>query len=240
MGGVFLHLLHIRIIVRRQQLVFRHVGDKESRFQRQQRQVANKLRLIVGHFYTPRRLRIFQEILNASQERQLHRGLLVAAFDQLLGTVHTLFHRLQIRQTKLGIDDVNIAQRINSAFHMSNVRILEAAHHLSHGIHLANMSQKLVAQAFAFRRALDQTGDVHKTHSRRQNALRAVNRRQLRQTSVRHFHNAYIRLNRTERIVCRFGSRLGNSVEKRAFAYVRQPDNADFQIGTHAYIPPYP
>ena len=240
MGGVFLHLLHIRIIVRRQQLVFRHVGDKESRFQRQQRQVANKLRLIVGHFYAPRRLRIFQKVLNASQESQLSRSLLVAAFNQLLRALHALFHRFQIRQTQLGIDDINIAQRIDSAFHMSNVRILEAAHHLRHGIYLANVGQEFIAQAFAFRRALDQTGDVHKTHSRRQNALRAVNRRQLRQTSVRHFHYAHVRLNRTERIIRRFRSGLGNGVEKRAFAYVRQPDNADFQIGTHAYIPPYP
>ena len=48
-----------------------------------------------------------------------------------------------------------------------NVRILKTADDLHDGVHLADVREKFVAQAFALRRAFDEAGDVHEFNRRR-------------------------------------------------------------------------
>ena len=47
-----------------------------------------------------------------------------------------------------------------------DVRVLEAAHDLHDGVHLADVGEELVAEALALARALHQAGDVHELDRR--------------------------------------------------------------------------
>ena len=49
-----------------------------------------------------------------------------------------------------------------------DVRVLEAADHLHDGVHLADVREELVAEAFALARALHEAGDVHELDGRRE------------------------------------------------------------------------
>ena len=75
-----------------------------------------------------------------------------------------LFYSLQVGQCQFGIDDFDIRGWVNLVGNVSHVVVFEAAHHVSNGIGLADVGEKLIAQAFAFGRAGDQTGDIGELH----------------------------------------------------------------------------
>lgn len=56
---------------------------------------------------------------------------------------------------------------------------------MAHSVDLTNVAQKLVAQTFAFGRALDQTGNVRKFESRADNFLRVEQRRDVVDALIR-------------------------------------------------------
>ena len=57
------------------------------------------------------------------------------------------------------------------ARHVDHVVVLEAAHHVDDGVGLADVGQKLVAQAFALAGTGHQTGDIDKLDDSRNDAL---------------------------------------------------------------------
>ena len=111
---------------------------------------------------------------------------------------------------------------------MGDIAILEAAHHMSHRIHLADMLQELVAQALALAGPLHQSGNVHEADRGGSGLLGVIHLMEDIQPAIRHRHHAYIRLDGAERIVGSFGASLGNSVKQRGLAYVRQAHNTYF------------
>ena len=82
----------------------------------------------------------------------------LAVFGQLL------FHGREIGERELRVDGLDVRERIDLARDMNDVGILEAAHDVRDGVGLANVREKLVAQAFALARARDQSGDVDEFH----------------------------------------------------------------------------
>ena len=60
-----------------------------------------------------------------------------------------------------------------------DVRVLEAAHDLHDGVHLADVGEELVAQSLALARALDQAGDVDELDGRRNDDVGLGDRLQL-------------------------------------------------------------
>ena len=182
-----------------------------------------KLRFARG---TPRVEHGFQ----AFERRGFRLCLLAPRFQQLRHLRRALFHRLKIGETQLRLDDVDIAQRIDSPLHMRDVRTLKAAHHMRDRIHLTNVLKELIAKPLALRRALHEPRNIDKTHARRRRFLGMIEIRQHRQTRIRHRHHADVRLDRAERIVRRFRARLRNRVEQRALAHIRQTDNTDLKI----------
>ena len=75
--------------------------------------------------------------------------LLAAGFQQLHHLYHPLFHGFEIGKAQLRLNDVDVAQRINCALHVGDVRALEAADDVRHGIHLTDVLEELVAQPLA-------------------------------------------------------------------------------------------
>ena len=59
------------------------------------------------------------------------------------------------------LDDVDVSLRIDGAFDVNDVLVVEAADDLDDRVGLPNVREELVAQAFAFAGALDETRNVH-------------------------------------------------------------------------------
>ena len=116
------------------------------------------------------------------------------------------------------------------ALDMGDVAVLEAAHDMGDGVAFADVGEELVAEPFALRGAAHETGDVDEGQTGRDDFLRAGDFRESRQPRVRHRHLADVGLDRAERIIGRLGcGGLGQRVEERRFADVRQADDAAFE-----------
>ena len=153
--------------------------------------------------------------------------------DQLGHLVQAAFHRVDVGQAQFRVDDLDIPHGVDAPFDVGNVVVGKAAHHLGDGVRVADMAEKLVAQAFAFRRAFDKARNVDEMHNGRRNLFAVEHLRQHVEPFVRHGDDAFVRLNGAERVIRRFGAGFRNGVEQGAFADVRQADNAHIQIGTH-------
>ena len=113
---------------------------------------------------------------------------------------------------------------------MVNVRVFKAADDLHDGVHLADVGEKLVAQAFACAGALHEAGDVHKLHRRRNGDLRLGDVLQHFQARVGHGDDADVGVDRAERVVGRFRlAGAGHSVEQGGLAHVGQTDDSGFE-----------
>ena len=112
---------------------------------------------------------------------------------------------------------------------MNHVVVFKAAHHIHGGISLADMRQKLVAQAFARAGTSYQACNIHKFDDGFLYFLRVHDSRQLVQTCIRQLHNAHVGLDRAKRVIFSRDTRFGQRVEKGGFSDVRQADNAAFQ-----------
>ncbi len=159
--------------------------------------------------------------------------LLVAGLGSLGSLVQLLAHRFKVGQRQLGFYDFDIGGGVHLVGHVLDVFIFEAAHHMGDGIGLADIGQKLVAQALALGGTGHQAGNIHKFHHCRNGSLRLDHFRQLIKARIRHFHYADIGINGTKRIVLRLDTCLGQGIEQGGLADVWQADDAALE--THFY-----
>jgi hypothetical protein len=78
----------------------------------------------------------------------------VSALSGLFCFRQFLINRFKVSQLKLRVDDLLISNRVYPAINVHNVIIIKAANHMKNGIHLADISKKLVTQPFPFAGAL--------------------------------------------------------------------------------------
>ena len=90
---------------------------------------------------------------------------------------------------------------------MDDILVVETAHDMDDGVHAPNMPQELVSQTFPLAGSLDETGDVHNLHGRRENPFRLYILRQLVHPGIWYLDDSHIGLDGAERIIGRF--RLG-------------------------------
>ena len=98
-------------------------------------------------------------------------GFLVAALRLLLERGDALLQALEIGEHQLGLDRLDVGDRIDLALDMDDVAVLEAAHDVGDGVDLADVGEELVAEAFALRRAAHEAGDVDEGEPRRDDLL---------------------------------------------------------------------
>ena len=110
------------------------------------------------------RLGLVQRGLAFSSTSTRRDGLLVAAGGRSCCSGAGFSDRAQVGQAQLGLDDLDVGDRVDLAGHVDDVRVLEAAHHVDDGVGLADVAQELVAQAFALAGTGHQAGDVHELH----------------------------------------------------------------------------
>ena len=150
---------------------------------------------------------------------------LVAALGVFLGLVDAAVDHLEVSHDELGVDDLNIAQRVGRALDMSDIGVFKAAHDMDDRVAAADVGQKLVSEALALRRALDETRDVDKFNHSGRELLGVMLVAQPLEPLVRHRNDADVRVDGAERVVVRRDARVRDGIEKRGFADIRQADD---------------
>ncbi len=113
---------------------------------------------------------------------------------------------------------------------MGDVVVDEAAQHIGDGVALADVGEKLVAQALTRRGAAHQAGDVDEGQPRRNDLLATGDRGQLVEARVGHADLADVGLDGAERIVRSLGLRgLRQRIKQGRLADVRQANDAAFK-----------
>ena len=150
--------------------------------------------------------------------------------DFLLQTIVPLLQRGEIGQDEFGVDHLDVANRVDRAADVMDIRVLEATDDLHDRVDLANVAEELVAESFAGARAFHEARDVHKLDRGRDDLLRVRKFRERFEARVGHGDDAEIRIDRAEGVVrgLRF-ARARDGVEKRGLADIRQPDNSSAQ-----------
>src|SRR5690606_3997568 len=106
------------------------------------------------------RLAFVQYRQQTLEDVQLGLGLLVTALGHPLDPLDGLFHGVHVGEGKLGVDYFDVGGGVNLVGDVDDVAVVKAAHHMGDGVGLANVGQELVAQAFTFRGAGDEAGNV--------------------------------------------------------------------------------
>ena len=101
------------------------------------------------------------------EERLQCDGFLVSTLCRAHNLGELFFTGLEISQCQLGIDGLNIRERIDLVRYMNDVGIFKAANDVGDGIRLTNIGSKLVAKSFPLRGACNQTRYIHEFHRRR-------------------------------------------------------------------------
>ena len=203
------------------------IGCKHGRLGGNQTERPNELFFFVVEVHAANRSGLIKLLLAFFQYQQQSLGLLITpGFCKLGDFGNLLFHIGEISKCELGLNGLDICQRIDSAADMHDIVILKTAHHMNDGIGLANIGKKLIAQSLAFTGTCHQACDVNKLHRRRKDPLRAHNAGQLGEPRVGNLDDAHIRLNGAEGIILGGNARLGQRIEQGGFAHIRQADDA--------------
>ena len=169
------------------------------------------------------------------QQALFQQRVLVAALHVLGDFFAPLFDRFDVGQHQFGVDDFDVAHRINAAGDVHDVGVFKAADDMDDGVHLADVGKKFVAETFAVRRAFDEAGDVHEFNRRGNQRANPGDFGERFEARFRHGDDAEVRLDGAERVIRRLGL-VGarDGVEQRGFAHVGQPDNSGFE---HNFLP---
>ncbi|MCY1171975.1 hypothetical protein D9M73_121010 [compost metagenome] len=175
----------------------------------------------------PRGLAFAQQLERLAQHRSGDLGVFVALRRLLQQIGDALFEAFEVGQHQFGLDRLGIGDRIDLAFDMGDVVILEAAQHMHDRVDFADIAEELVAEAFALGRAAHQPGNVDKAQLRLDDLLRSRDRGEFVEPGVGHRDVADVRLDRAERIVRRLRRRgLRQRIEQGGLADIGQPDDS--------------
>ena len=120
-----------------------------------------------------------------------------------------LLQGLHIGQDQLGLDNVDIALRIDSAFDVDNIFVVEASNHVKDRIDFADIGQEFVSQPFAFRCTLDEARDVYNFADRGNHRIGVDELMDDLQARVWNRNDTNIWIDGAERIVGRLGTCFG-------------------------------
>ena len=77
----------------------------------------------------------------------------------------------EVGERQFRVDDFDVFDGVHVTGNVNHIFVVEATDDVRNGIALADVREELVAEAFAFARAGDETGDVHKFHRSGHDAL---------------------------------------------------------------------
>ena len=180
-------------------------------------------------FYDAGVLALLKHVFIGMEHSGFYLGLLVAGSGSLLGFGQSALNGLQILQLQFGVDDFLVAYGVDGAVHVGDVLVLETAQHVDDSVRLADVSEKLIAQTFALRGSLHQSGNIHDFTCCRHYASWVYQFGQPRQALVGNSDDAHVWFNRTEGEICCLCLGTRQTVKKCRLAYVWQSYNTTFQ-----------
>ncbi len=153
------------------------------------------------------RLKFFQDSELCNCFLIISTGELDCFFPPLLDTG-------KVGEDELGINHLDIADRVDRTVDMVDIFIIETAHDLGNGMDFSDGGEELVAQPFALGRPFDQTGDIDKFNGRGDNLLRVLDFSKLLQTGIGHCDDPDIRVDRAKRVIGRLSfTRAGEGIK---------------------------
>ena len=159
-------------------------------------------------------------------------GILIGPLGRPFQLGQAVFQMLDVGQHQFNLDRLHVGDGVDLASHVDHVGILEAADHLQDGVDLADVREKLVAEALAFAGALHDACDVDELEGGRDHLLRWDVFRDQREPIVRHAHHSLVGLDRAEGVVRALRRlRQGERVEEGALSDVGESDDACFHGG---------
>ncbi len=144
----------------------------------------------------------------------------------LLGPLQVAYYGIEVGEHEFGVDDVNIADRVDACRNMGDIVILEAADDVCDRMGLTDMPEELVAEPLAFRGTGHETRDVDELDSRRHHFLGLRDLCDALKPRIGDGHDADVRVDRAERIVLGRDPGCRQRVEQRRLAHIGQADDA--------------
>ena len=126
----------------------------------QQLVVVDPCGLFFGSVKAAHRLSLLEVLFEALAHFYLAHRLTGSALGGLARAVQALLEGFEVLELQLKINRFLVAERIHATVDVNNVVVFKAAQHVQNRVALANVAQKLVAEALALARALHQAGDV--------------------------------------------------------------------------------
>ena len=157
---------------------------------------------------------------------QLGGLLLLQIFFQPL---QPLFDLAQVADDEVEIHVLDIAQRIDAA-HVRNGGIVKGAHHVRQRIHAAQAG----GEGGLFQRLFADGGHVHVFHRGMNGFFWVVESSELVEPLIGNFCHAHMRLFRIQ-IGAGLEASLGQDLEQRSLAHLRQADDAGFHSAIVSY-----
>src|SRR5207237_3255116 len=155
--------------------------------------------------------------------------VLVPAAGLTFGLVERRADRFQVGQRQLGVDRVDVAQRVDAVFDVGDVRILERPDDVKDRVHLPDMGQELVPEPLAGARPPNDARDVNDPQGGWNDLLGLDELIDRVQAGVGDGDDADVGLDGGEGVVRGEGAGGGEGVEEGALADVGQADDSDFQ-----------
>ncbi len=149
------------------------IGDIHNRLGRDQMQLAQDLALVVVEIETTHRQSLVEMRFDLPDRVARVDVLFPGGLRVLLSLDELPLDRLEIGQRKFGVDRLDVVDRADRTGHVRNVVVLETAHDVGDRMGLTDVGEELVAEAFAFGCAGDESGDIDEFHGCRNRLLRA-------------------------------------------------------------------
>ena len=183
-------------------VVFINVADVQHLLGRDQAESLERLAFVfASEFDRPCRLALGKCGLASLEHGDAQFGILVARARGPLRLVESRLHLLKVGDHQLGVDGLDVADRVDVAVDVGDVVVFETTHHVYHGINLPNVRQELVPQPLALAGTTHQPGDVDQPQNGGHDFVgRNVIFDRL-EPRIGNLHNADVRLDGAERVV---------------------------------------
>ena len=134
-------------VVTRLGISLAYVADVEHGFGSEQEQIASTvLFLLRFEFHDTGILTLIQHLFIGFQHSHLHLSLLIAGSSSLLRLSQTRLDGLQVFQLQFRVNNLLVANRVDSTIHMGDIIVFETTQHMDNSIRFANVTKELIAQ----------------------------------------------------------------------------------------------
>ena len=216
----FAHLLHI--VVAGGGAAFVNVANVEHRFRGEEEEALGGFHFLLRFkLHGACRFALKQGFLEGHEHFIFHFGVFVAThFSNFFYALDAVFNGFEVLELEFGVDDFLVANGVDRTVNVHHVAVVEAAEHMDDGISFADVAQELVAEAFALRGTLHESGDVNDFHRCRHDASRMHQFGQFGKTFVGHRDDTHVGLDGAEREIGRLRFGVAQTIEEGGLAHV--------------------